>query len=155
MSDTHILTDKETKAIADAISVIKKFGKYIERVNTTNWRLQDNLDKAIKAGDVTNEQKVNLRIYERAENLGRKLKANIRSKCNPKCECSKQKQENCEIARAYWIADLLCGVANGDSFGWEEAFHRLLHEVNREGYLNLIRNGRTSHCCEEGAEIKL
>ena len=66
MSDTHILTDKETKAIADAISVIKKFGKYIERVNTTNWSLQDNLDKAIKAGDVTLNLRERCRIFSSA-----------------------------------------------------------------------------------------
>lgn len=153
MSEIHFLTDKEEKAIGDAISVVKKFGKYIENVNLTNEILRSNLDEAIKAGDVTNVQKVNLRIYEQAEKLGKTLRKNIKAKCDPECPCSKQEQDRCTIARAYWVADILCRVANGDEMGWEEAFFRLLHEMGHEEYFDFMRSMRFSHCCREGAEI--
>ena len=67
--ELHELTDKELKAIGDAVSTMKKFAKYIKDVNLDNYWLKKNLDESIKAGDVTNAQKVALRCHESAEKM--------------------------------------------------------------------------------------
>ena len=154
MAEIHILTDKEEKAIGNAISVIKKFGNYIRNVNLTNECLRRNLDESIKSGDVTNEQKCNLRIYERSVEMWNTLHQNLKRKCKTGCKCSEFEQENCICFEAFRISDLLYRVVHGEDIAWEEVFWRL-SQTTRKDYLNAIRNGKTSHCCREGENIKL
>ena len=57
----HDLTEKEIQKLDEAVSTVKKFAKYIKGVNLDNYWLNKNLEESIKAGDVTNAQKVHLR----------------------------------------------------------------------------------------------
>ena len=123
MSEIHNLTDKELKKLEEAVSIVKKFAKYIRDVNATNTLLQSNLDGAIKAGDVTNAQKVNLRCYERAEEQYHKLLDRIRAICQKKdCDCEDYKHENCMLYQEFIVATWMHDVANGSDFGWEWIF---------------------------------
>ena len=79
--EIHSLTDKEIKKIEEAASTVKKFARYIKDVNLDNYWLKKNLDESIKAGDVTNAQKCNLRSYESAEKLADEAGKKIREKC--------------------------------------------------------------------------
>ena len=119
MSETHDLTDKEIKALQDAASTVKKFAKYISQVNTTNWHLRRNLEESIKAGDVTNAQKVNLSCYEGAEKLCGKWMEKIREKCKAKgCKCENEKHDTCPLYQEFVIIDWMRGVAHGSGFDW-------------------------------------
>ena len=119
MSDTHDLTEKEIKSLLDASSTVKKFAKYIEQVNTTNRCLRRNLEESIKAGDVTNEQKVHLRCYEGAERICEKWIEKIREKCKAKgCKCENEKHETCPLYQEVVIIDWMRGVAQGSGLDW-------------------------------------
>ena len=152
MSEIHNLTNKEIKAIKDAISVFKKFGNYIMDVKLTNLCLKRNLDEAIKAGDVTNEQKVNLRVYGATKKGLHNLRENIIETCKaakPGCQCTDEDQKTCPMWKAVRIAGLLQGVSDGNEFDSEEAFFRLFYQTDRKGYLDLVRNSKTYHIFRE------
>lgn len=123
MSEIHELTDKEVKAIGDAASTVRRFAKYIKQVNATNYHLRKNLDEAIKAGDVTNEQKVDLRCHETAEKECDRLMAMMREKCKAKgCKCTDEDKEKCDMYDEFVVADWMRGVANGSHFDWDIVF---------------------------------
>lgn len=126
MSEIHELTDKEIKAIDDAISVIKKFSKYIKSVNTDNACLRRNLDESIKAGDVTNAQKVRLRCNESAEHEFGYLYDSIKERCKAACpnekECPEDKRKKCQIYNDFTLAMWMQDVANGSKIAWDAIF---------------------------------
>ena len=122
MSEIHHLTDKEIKALADASSLIKKLTKYVEQVNTTNMLLERNLDERIKAGDVTNAQKVALRCAEDVERLYAETIKDIKAECektNPGCKCEDDRHHGCPIFQKYIVASWMYGAARGQDFGWK------------------------------------
>lgn len=122
MEKIHNLTDKEIKALADASSLIKKLTKYVEQVNTTNRCLERNLDERIKAGDVTNAQKIALR---NAEDVGKLYKATLREikeecdKTNPGCKCEGERHHSCPIYQKFIVASWMHDAARGQDFGWK------------------------------------
>lgn len=146
--ESHELTDKEIKALDDAASLVKKFAKYIKSVNLDNKFLRENLDNAIKAGDVTNAQKVHLRCYDDAEKCHEDLLKEIKEKCRakkPDCNCSDDERENCPLYHEYTIAWWMRDVAHGSSFNWKTIFqyasmayklfrlNLMLHHMNLNG----------------------
>lgn len=126
MPEIHELTEKEIKAIDDAVSVVKKFSKYIKSVNLDNACLRRNLDESIKAGDVTNEQKVNLRCHETAKSEAELLYSQIRAQCNEKCpnakECPADKKRTCQLYQDFIVAEWMRDVAEGSRFAWDAIF---------------------------------
>ena len=122
MEKIHNLTDKEIKALADASSLINKVTKYVEQVNTTNICLERNLDERIKAGDVTNAQKVALRCAEDAERLYAETLKEIKEECektNPGCKCEGDKNHGCQIYQKFIVASWMHDAARGQDFGWK------------------------------------
>lgn len=118
---THVLTDKEVAKIEEAASVVKKFAKYIERVNTENFHLEKNLEESIKAGDVTNEQKVSLRCHENAMGQYERVCDEIKAKCVEKrCEhfdnCMAQ---SCELHNRFLVANEIWRAARGEPQAWD------------------------------------
>lgn len=126
MEEIHELTDKEIKAIADAVSVIKKFACYIKSVNISNSLLKRNLDESIKAGDVTNAQKVKIRCNEAAEHEFGYLYDQLKAKCEAECpgvkECPADKKGKCTIYNDFTIAQWMQDVANGSRWAWDILF---------------------------------
>ena len=125
MSDEiHDLTDKELKAIENAASTIRHFAKYIRNVNVTNASLRRNLDEAIKAGDVTNEQKVHLMCYEDAEKCWEGLRDKIREKCKASgCEgCTEERRKDCPLYEEFVVSDWMRGLSHGAKFDWDFVF---------------------------------
>lgn len=122
MEKIHNLTNKEIKALADASSLIKKLTKYVEHVNTTNIFLERNLDERIKAGDVTNAQKVALSCAEDVEKLYEATLREIKEECdktNPGCKCEGDRQHGCLIYQKYIVASWMHDAARGQDFGWK------------------------------------
>ena len=122
MEKIHNLTDKEIKALADASSLIRKLTKYVEQVNTTNTFLEKNLDERIKAGDVTNSQKVALSCAEVVERLYAATIKDIKSECektNPGCECEDYRHNGCPIYQKFIVASWMHDAARGQEFGWK------------------------------------
>lgn len=122
MEDIHDLTEKEIKALADASSLIKKMSKYIDRVNTDNRCLRRNLEESIKAGDVTNAQKVTLRCAADVENLYAATLKDIKAECEktkPGCGCEAEKHHSCPIHQKLVVASWMHDAARGQVFGWK------------------------------------
>ena len=122
MSEIHHLSDKEIKALSDACSLIKKLKKYVEQVNTTNILLERNLDERIKAGDVTNAQKVDLRCVEDVERLYAATLKDIKIECektNPGCKCEGDRHLRCPIYQKFIVASWMHDAARGQDFGWK------------------------------------
>lgn len=122
MDNIHNLTNKEIKALADASSLIKKVTKYVEQVNTTNILLERNLDERIKAGDVTNAQKVALSCAEDVERLYAATIKDIKIECeklNPGCKCEDDKHYGCPIYQKFIVASWMHDAARGQDFGWK------------------------------------
>ena len=122
MEKIHNLTEKEIRALADASSLIKKLTKYVEQVNTTNILLKKNLDERIKAGDVTNAQKVALSCAEDVEKLYEASLKEIKEECektNPGCNCDGDKHNGCPIYQKYIVASWMHDAAKGQYFGWK------------------------------------
>lgn len=122
MEDIHDLTEKEIKALADASSLVKKMSKYIERVNIDNRCLRRNLEESIKAGDVTNAQKVALRCAEDVERLYEATLKEIKSEClntRPDCKCEDYKHNGCPIYQKFIVASWMHDALKGDSFNWK------------------------------------
>lgn len=122
MEKIHNLTDKEIKALVDASSLIKKLTKYVEQVNTTNILLERNLDERIKAGDVTNAQKVALSCAEDVEKLYAATLKDIKIECeklNPGCKCEEDKHHGCLLYQKFIVASWMYDAARGQDFGWK------------------------------------
>lgn len=122
MEKIHDLTEKEIKALADASSLIKKMSKYIERVNIDNRCLRRNLEESIKAGDVTNAQKVALRRAEEVERLYEATLKDIKAEClntRPDCKCEDYKHNGCPIYQKFIVASWMHDAARGNDFGWK------------------------------------
>lgn len=84
-----------------------------------------NLSESIKAGDVTNEQKMDLYAVEEAEKEYGKLFETIREKCNrkcPGCRCEQEKHDTCEIYQEFIVAEWMRGVSRGNDFDWKTIF---------------------------------
>ena len=122
MSDIHNLTEKEVKKIDEAASTVKKLAKYIREINGWNALLKRNLDEAIKAGDVTNEQKMRLTQREWADEQYRLLFDKIREKCPKDCECEDEKHDECPVYQELVIANWMLGVAKGNDLDWKFIF---------------------------------
>ena len=127
MSEVHDLTDKEVKAIEDAASLIKKFSRYISNLNLTNRLLKRNLEESIKAGDVTNAQKVALRNIQDSEKCWEKLKDELYKECkgNPECQnkgWDKGCPDTCIFKQKHIVADWMRKVAHGDDYMWKLFF---------------------------------
>lgn len=121
----HDLTDKEIKKIEEAASTVKKFARYIKDVNLDNYWLKKNLDESIKAGDVTNAQKVHLRSYESAEKLADEAGKKIREKCkemHPGCECTPEDHKTCPIYEEFIVATWIADAAKGSNTCWKWIF---------------------------------
>ena len=118
----HNLTDNEIQKLQDAASIVKKMAKYVEQVNTTNKLLEKNLDEAIKAGDVTNEQKIKMARYESAQQNYNELMNKIKENCPESCDCSNEKHDTCSIYQDFIIALWMNDVCKGIDFGWEWIF---------------------------------
>ena len=127
---------------------------YIDQVNATNLSLQRNLDQSIKAGDITNAQKVHLLDYDRAEKCSHDLLKKIRDTCkrkNPGCKCSDDKHDSCPIYQEFIIAAWMNDLKNGSVLAWKMIFeyasagrklakgfptpsaYSLVTDVNKEG----------------------
>ena len=122
MDTIHNLTNKEIKALADASSLIKKLTKYVEQVNTTNILLERNLEERIKAGDVTNAQKVALSCAEDVERLYAATIKDIKSECektNPGCKCEDYRHNGCPIYQKFIVASWMREAARGQDFSWK------------------------------------
>ena len=122
MEKIHNLTEKEIKALEEASSLIKKLTKYVKQVNTTNTFLEKNLDERIKAGDVTNAQKVVLRCAEDVERLYAATLKDIKAECeklNPGCKCEDYKHNECPIYQKFIVASWMHDAARGRDFGWK------------------------------------
>lgn len=122
MSEIHHLSDKEIKALSDACSLIKKLKKYVEQVNTTNIFLERNLDERIKAGDVTNAQKVALSCAEDVERFYAATLKDIKIECektNPGCKCEGDRHLRCPIYQKFIVASWMHDAARGQDFGWK------------------------------------
>lgn len=124
--ELHELTDKEIKAIGDAVSTIKKFAKYIKEVNLDNFWLRKNLDESIKAGDVTNAQKVALRNYESAEKIYAEILSDIQEECRGG-QCPKQRNDEfncncpdgCELKQKLVVLSWMRDAFHGNRQQWE------------------------------------
>lgn len=128
--EIHNLTDKEIKAIEDASSLIKKFVKYIEQVNLINKSLKKNLDEAIKAGDVTNEQKVSIRNQEEADAEYRRILDKLIELC--KITCPERKggacpdtpatRDSCKVRTKLTVLQMMRSAACGSHSSWDIIF---------------------------------
>lgn len=122
--ELHELTDKEIKAIGDAVSTIKNFAKYIKGVNLDNYWLRKNLDEAVKAGDVTNAQKVALRCHESAEKLFEDSLSEIRMECmGGKCPKHGDRDsacpDGCELQQKLVVLTWMRDAFHGDGQQWK------------------------------------
>ena len=122
MSEIHPLSDKEIKALSDASSLFKKLASYVERVNTTNTLLNKNLEERIKAGDVTNAQKVALSCAEDVEKLYNATLKDIWAECkksNPGCKCEPDRHDSCPIYQKKIVAIWMYDASKGIDSGWD------------------------------------
>ena len=124
MSETHELTDKEIKAIDNAVSVVKKFAKYIKSINLDNHWLRKNLDESIKAGDVTNAQKVDLRAISNAERCFTESHESLKEECR-RSNCPiglDHKQpcpDSCALKQKLIILDWMRSAFRGNQMEWK------------------------------------
>lgn len=116
------ISAEEIKKIKSAANVVKKYAKYVEDVTSMNELLERNLAEAIKAGDVTNEQKVILRRYADACEQSRLLFEKVTSQCRPGCECVGGDYADCELHNELVVLNAMGGVVNGSSFDWGNVF---------------------------------
>lgn len=113
------LTKRDVEDLGTAARVVKRLSKYVEDVNWWNDRLEENLAKAVKAGDVTNEQKTMIRYVEDAEKQYDRLFATIRSTCIPGCDCDDSLKESCPAHNRHVVLNMMRGVARGSDFDWD------------------------------------
>lgn len=121
----HDLTEKEIQKLDEAVSTVKKFAKYINDVNLDNYFLKKNLDESIKAGDVTNEQKVDLRCYDSALKLAENALNRIKERCmeaHPGCTCSSEDNKHCPIYEEFIVATWIADAAKGNDMCWKWIF---------------------------------
>lgn len=124
MSKIQTLTDKEIQQIEEAASIVKKFANYILNVNNANSMLKHNLDESIKAGDVTNEQKVKINCYDAAERRYDQILEKIKEQCKTKeeCKCDEEIRKRCPLYQEFVVASWMQGVAHGNDFDWNLIF---------------------------------
>lgn len=122
--DLKPLTEKEIKEIKAAAKTIGKFASYIDSVNALNASLAQNLSESIKAGDVTNAQKVAISCQESAEKEYSRAQRQIVKKfhCPTGCNCNHDKHDNCPAHNALVVAGMMRGVARGSSWDWDIIF---------------------------------
>ena len=144
--ETHDLTEKELKAIDNAVSTLKKFAKYIKTLNTDNYWLRKNLDESIKAGDVTNAQKADLAAANDARKRFEESLSSLKEACaNGNCPISldhtKNCPDSCELKQKLIVLDWMRGASRGNSTEWEWILHYALNGrklwVNKYHHLNL------------------
>ena len=121
--EVHELTDKEIKAIGNAVSTVKKFAKYIKDVNLDNYWLRKNLDESIKAGDVTNAQKVDLRAISDAkqcfDNYLKELQEECRKgSCPINLDHTKNCPDSCELKQKLIVLDWMRSAFRGNKMEW-------------------------------------
>ena len=123
MSEIHHLSANEIKKLKEAAGIVKKMANYVESVNSTNALLERNLETAIRAGDVTNAQKVSLRCYDDAEKQYNKLLDKIRAECKKRgCKCENEKHDKCMLYQEFIVATWMHDVSRGNDFQWEWIF---------------------------------
>ena len=121
----HDLTEKEIQKLDEAVSTVKKFAKYIKGVNLDNYWLNKNLEESIKAGDVTNAQKVHLRCYDSAVKLAENALNRVKERCmeaHPGCTCSSEEKKLCPIYEEFIVATWIAGAAKGNDMEWKWIF---------------------------------
>ena len=128
----HDLTEKELKALDNAVSTVKKFKKYIEQVNLSNRWLEENLSSAIKAGDVTNAQKVDLRAAESARKCYRDFLSEVQNECRSrKCPINLDHNrvcpDSCELKQRCVVLEWMFGISRGNQTDWELIFQYALN----------------------------
>ena len=118
------LTEEEIKKIKAAAKTIGKFASYIDSVNALNAALEQNLAESIKAGDVTNAQKVAINCQENAEKEYSRIRMQIEKKfhCPISCNCNCDKHDNCPAHNALVVASMMRMVARGSSWDWNTIF---------------------------------
>lgn len=119
--DIKQLSQKDVEKIAAAAKVVGKFAKYIETVNSLNALLERNLAESIKAGDVTNEQKIAISRHESAEREYERVYAEIAKKfpCPDGCDCAACNHENCPAYNMRVVASIMGGMVRGTSWDWD------------------------------------
>ena len=121
--EVHDLTDKEIKDIGNAVSTVKKFAKYIKDVNLDNYWLRKNLDESIKAGDVTNAQKVDLRAISDAKQCFDHYLKELHEECR-KGSCpinldhKKNCPDSCELKQKLIVLDWMRSAFRGNKMEW-------------------------------------
>ena len=121
----HDLTEKEIQKLEEAASTVKKFAKYIKDVNLANYWLEKNLEESIKAGDVTNAQKVHLRCYDSAVKLAENAMKKVNERCmeaHPGCTCSSEEKKLCPIYEEFIVAAWIADAAKGNDMCWKWIF---------------------------------
>ena len=121
----HDLTEKEIQKLEEAASTVKKFAKYIKDVNLDNYWLKKNLDESIKAGDVTNEQKVHLRCYDSAVKIAESALKRVKERCleaRPGCTCSSEEKKLCPIYEELIVATWIADASKGNDMQWKWIF---------------------------------
>ena len=117
--DTKPLTKKDLEDLKTAARVVKRLAKYVEGVNWWNECLERNLAEAVKAGDVTNEQKTMIHCAEDAEKQYDRLFDKIRSTCVLGCDCPDGLKDSCPAHNRHVVLSMMRGVAHGSSFDWD------------------------------------
>ena len=121
----HDLTEKEIQKLEEAASTVKKFAKYIKDVNIDKYWLEKNLKEAIKAGDVTNEQKAHLRCYDSAVKIAENAFKKVKERCleaHPGCTCSSEEKKLCPIYEEFIVATWIADAAKGNERHWRLIF---------------------------------
>lgn len=119
--ETKTLKEKEIASIKAAAKVVGKLAKYIESVNDLNASLERNLAESIKAGDVTNEQKMAISYHESAKGEYKRVYDAIVKKfpCPDGCDCAACDRENCPAYSMRVVASMMGGAARGSSWDWD------------------------------------
>lgn len=122
--DIKQLSQNDVKKIDEAAKVVGKFAKYIESVNGLNALLERNLAESIRAGDVTNEQKMAISCHESAMGEYGRVCTEIAKKfpCPDGCDCAACGHDNCPAHNALIVADFMRGAARGSSLDWNAIF---------------------------------
>ena len=119
--ETKTLGKKEIASIKTAASVVGKFAKYIESVNGLNALLERNLAESIRAGDVTNEQKLAISRHESAKGEYERVYAAIAEKfpCPDGCDCAESDHENCPAYNMRVVASMMGGMVRAAPWDWD------------------------------------
>lgn len=119
--DIKQLSQKDVEKIAAAAKVVGKFAKYIESVNSLNVLLERNLAESIKAGDVTDEQRMAISYHKSAKGEYERVYAAIANKfpCPDGCDCAESDHENCPAYNMRVVASMMGGMVRGAPWDWD------------------------------------